>query len=126
METVMTAMSALRLLLLCGLAAGLGAACSERAFSPEVDAGCTADQQNSVVLVDSLRVTELFITREYTITDISDNHVVNTTDYRVCQTFTCRVLRPDSAAPLTDAERADALAACRVEADSAWAYLRTL
>jgi hypothetical protein len=120
-------MNALRLLLLCGLAAGLGAACSDRsAFSPEVDAGCTAGQQNSVVLEDSLRVTALFITREYTISDIRDNQAVNTTDYRVCQTFTCRVLRPDPAAPLTDAESADALAACRVEADSAWAYLRTL
>ena len=119
-------MSALRLLLLCGLAAGLGAACSERAFSPEVDAGCTADQQNSVVLEDSLRVTALFITREYTITEIHDNHAVKATDYRVCQTYTCRVLRPDPAAPLTDTERADALAACRVEADSAWTYLRTL
>ena len=72
-------MKELQVLLACGIAAGIGLACSGRsAFSPEVDAACTADQQNSVRLEDAVRVTHLFITREYSIVDIRDNHVVHT------------------------------------------------
>jgi hypothetical protein len=115
------------LLLLCGLATGLAACSGRSAFAPDVDAGCTADQQNTVALDDSLRVTNLFVTREYSVADIRNNDgSVHTQNYRVCQSFVCRVVRPEPAAPLTDAETVDALAACRVEADKAWAYLRTL
>jgi hypothetical protein len=110
-----------------GIAAGLGAACGGgSAFSPELDAACTAAQQDNVHLEDGMRVADVFITREYTVTDIRDNTTVHTTDYRVCQTYTCRVVRPNTSDPLGDAERADALAACRAEADHAWATRQPL
>jgi hypothetical protein len=114
-------MNKLGVLVAAVIAAGLGIACSGRsAFSPEVDAACTAEQRNSVRLEGTERVTDLFITREYTVTDIRNNQSVNTTDYRVCQAYTCRVLRPDPAAPLSDAETAEALTACRTLADRSW------
>lgn len=120
-------MKKLRVLLACGIAAGTGVACGGRsAFSPDVDAACTADQQNSVRLEDAVRVTDLFITREYTVTDIRDNRSVHTVNYRVCQAYTCRVTRADPAAPLSSAESADALTACRAEADRTWEQRRSL
>lgn len=113
------------------LLAAIGAACilacnGRSATDPEFDSACTADQQSGVRIENDTRVTELYLTREYTTAEIIDNSNVRTHFYRVCQTYTCRVVRTDPAAPLTDTEVSEAITACRAEADAFWRTHHTL
>jgi len=101
--------------------AALFVACSDRPITgPLFGSGCTSEQESSVRLEDGMRVTQLFVTRDYTRVYLEAN-IARTEHYRACQAYTCSAVREDPSAPLTDEEVTAALAACREGADSAWA-----
>jgi hypothetical protein len=88
--------------------------------TPAYGDGCSTDQQSVVQLEGDTLVAQLYVTRDYRLTDIVNN-TARTTHYRTCQQYRCTAVRDDPAAPVTEAESTAALTACRAEADAAWA-----
>jgi hypothetical protein len=88
--------------------------------APVYGTGCSSEPQSQVHLEGDTLVTQLYVTRDYRRTDIISN-TARTTHYRTCQRYRCTAVREDPSIPVTDAEATAALAACRAEADVAWA-----
>jgi hypothetical protein len=109
-----------RVALAAAAAAALVLACSDEFVGPVFGEGCSTEQQSVVRLEGGLRITQVYVTREYTRLDGHGAGFPSTRHYRACQAFTCTAVREDDP-PLTEEEVAAALAACREEADSAWA-----
>src|SRR5215211_5267847 len=98
---------------------GVALACSD-GTAPVSGAGCGEEEQSGVVVDGSLRVTRVFITREYSQVSVGSENTT-TRHYRVCQRYTCSEVLEDPAAELEEAEVTDALAGCTAQADAAWA-----
>ena len=97
---------------------GLGVALACGDGTAPSGAGCGDDEQSGVVREGDLRVTHIYITREYTGLYLGSQPT--TRHYRTCQHFSCTEVREDPAAELGEAEIADALARCTGQADAAW------
>lgn len=78
------------------------------------------DQQSAVRLERDHRLTLVYTTREFTEVYIVSAEA-RTNHYRICQTHTCWEAREDPAAPLGEAEAAEALARCTALADASGA-----
>jgi hypothetical protein len=102
------------------LGVGVALACSDGSTAPVIGAGCGEEQQSGVVVEGDLRVTRVFITREYTHVDVGSESPT-TRHYRACQSHTCSEVREDPAAALGEVEVMAALARCTAAADAAWA-----
>jgi hypothetical protein len=100
------------------LGLGVALACSD-GTAPVSGAGCGEEQQSGVVLEGDSRLTRVYITREYSEVIIVSAQAT-TYHYRTCQSHTCWEAREDPAAPLGEAEAAEALARCTVQADAFW------
>lgn len=88
--------------------------------TPAYGDGCSSEQQSVVQLEGDTLVAQLYVTRDYRLTDIVHN-TAETTHYRTCQQYRCAAVREDPSVPVTESETTAALTACRVEADVAWA-----
>ncbi len=102
------------------LALGVALGCGDGYTAPISGVGCSEEQQSGVVVEGDLRVTSVFITREYSQVYLGSEQPT-TRHYRVCQSYTCSEVREDPAAPLGEAEVMAALARCTAAADAAWA-----
>ena len=100
------------------LAIGVALGCAD--YTAPTGAGCGDDQQSGVVLEGDSRLTRVYTTREYTEVRIVSGEA-KTYHHRICQSYTCWEAREDPAAPLGDAEAAEALARCTAQADTFWA-----
>lgn len=108
----------LQMLGLCSLGLGVALGCGE--YHAPTGPGCGEDQQSNVVLEGDLRLTRVYINREYTTVLIVSSQA-KTIHHRTCQSYTCWEAREDPAAPLGEAEAAEALARCTAMADAEWA-----
>jgi len=88
--------------------------------APAYGNGCTTEQGNVVEVQGDTLVAQLYVTRDYRLTDIVNN-TARTTHYRTCQQYRCATVREDPSVPVTESETTAAVAACRAEADVAWA-----
>ena len=107
----------LQMLVLGGLGIGLALGCGD--YTAPTGPGCGDDQHSGVVLEGGLRLTRVYITREYSTVSIVSGQAT-TYHHRTCQSWTCWEAREDPAAPLGEAEIAAALARCTAEADTVW------
>jgi hypothetical protein len=108
----------LQMLGLVSVAIGVALGCGS--YTAPTGPGCGDDQQSGVVLEGDSLLTRVYITREYTSVQIVSNQAT-TYHHRTCQSWTCWEAREDPAAPLGEAEAAEALARCTAAADAAWA-----
>ena len=109
--------SPLQMLGLGSVAVGVALACAD--YTAPTGVGCTEDQQSGVVLEGDSLLTRVYITRDYTSVGIVSGQAT-TYHHRTCQSWTCWEAREDPAAPLGEAEAAEALARCTAAADAAW------
>ena len=101
------------------LSLATGAALGCGSYTAPTGPGCGDDQQSGVVLEGDSLLTRVYITREYSTVNLVSGEA-RTYHHRTCQSWTCWEAREDPAAPLGDAEAADALARCTAAADAAW------